>query len=132
MDSEYILKGKKENITSEVNLDNIKSKNNAKKIFDFISKFKLLSIIKNNKKKQRRLNNNISDYKKYFEIEIELIPIKNKYGKFNNNEDLYFHMYFNDNKEEIDKNYITKFNKVSKIKIIIDYPITSFANLFKY
>ena len=60
---------------------------------------------------QNRLNINISDYKEYSEnftsIEIEIIPKKNEYGKFinilNKKEEIYYHIYFNDNKKEVKK-----------------------------
>ena len=95
----------------------------------------ILQIIKYNKIIQKRLNININDYKKYYEtIEIEIIPIKDKYGKFINideNDKLYYHIYFNDNKEEIKNKYkIEEEDKVTKIKIIIDYQVKSFKELF--
>ena len=69
-----------------------------------------------------------------FFIEIEIIPTKDQYGKFiniNENDKLYYHIYFNDNKEEIkNKYYIEEEDKVTKIKIIIDYQVKSFKGLF--
>ena len=44
---------------------------------------------------------------------------------------IYYHIYFNDNKEEIKKNYLNKNENVSKIKIIINYQIKSFEKLFE-
>ena len=59
------------------------------------------------------INININDYKEYSEkyssIEIELKPVNNKYGKFNNSkrkDEKYYHIYFNNNIEEIKRNYI--------------------------
>ena len=43
----------------------------------------------------------------------------------------FFHIYFNDNKEEIKRNYINKFDKVVKIKIILEYPIKCLDILFR-
>ena len=67
-------------------------------------------------------------------IEIEIIPTKGKYGKFidiKENDKLYYHIYFNDNKEEIKNKYeIYEEDKVTKIKIIIDYQVKSFKYLF--
>ena len=63
------------------------------------------------KKIQNRLNLDVKDYKEYSEIEIEIIPTKDKYGKFINideNDELYHHIYFNDNKEEIKNKYEIK------------------------
>ena len=47
----------------------------------------------------------------------------------------YFHIYFDDNKEEVKRKYYSELNnrdEVSKIKIIIDYQVKSFQDLFKY
>ena len=115
-------------------------------------KKKKLEIVRYNKKIQNRLNLSIKDYKEYSEtyssIEIEIITIKGGYGKFiniNEKDKLYYHIYFNDNKEEIKNKYrikeedgVTKHeyyieekDKVTKIKIIIDYQVKSFKKLFK-
>ena len=66
--------------------------------------------------------------------ESKIKPVSNKYGKFiNMNEnEKYYHIYFNDNKEEIKRNYFNKNDNVSKIKIIIDYQVKSFYKLFYY
>ena len=43
----------------------------------------------------------------------------------------YYHIYFNDNNEEIKNKYkINEEDKVTKIKIIIDYQVKSFNGLF--
>ena len=80
----------------------------------------------------------VKNYKEYSEtftpIEIKIIPTKGKYGKFiniNENDKLYYHIYFNDNKEEIKNKYeINEEDKITKIKIIIDYQVKSFKELF--
>ena len=122
-------------------VDNIKNNYILKKIFDNLHKKKALEIIKNNKGGQKRLNININDYKKYVEIyspiEIEVIPypIELDYLKFINiekKEMAYYHIYFNNSKKEIKREYTNKDDKVKKIKIIIDYPVKSFENLFFY
>ena len=103
-----------------------------------MTKKKKLEIVKYNKKIQNRINLSVKDYKVYSEtftpIEIEIIPKKGEYGKFINIDEideLYYHIYFNDNKEEIKNKYkIQKEDKVSKIKIIIDYQVKSFFKLF--
>ena len=104
-----------------------------------MTKKKKLEIVKYNKKVQNRLDLGVKDYKEYSEtyssIEIEIIPAKDKYGRFiniiNENDKLYYHIYFNDDKEEIKNiNKIKKEDKVTKIKIIIDYQIKSFKDLF--
>ena len=97
-----------------------------------------LNIVKYNKKIQNRLNLSINDYKECCKIEIELIPIPNSRGTFiniNENDEEYYHIYFNDNKEEIkrkDKNIIKTKDKVTKIKVIIDYQVQSFRDLFSF
>ena len=61
------------------------------------------------------------------------MPINNKYGEFiniDNEDEIYYHIYFNDNKEEIKRKYFNKNDNVSKIKIIIDYQVKSFGHLF--
>ena len=121
---------------SKININNIKSKYILKKIFGNLEMNKLLRIIIFNKKIQKKLNINIEDYKKCFSsIEIEISPYTNQYGKFinilNEEDKLYYHIYFNDNKEEIKRNYFSSEDKVERIKIIIDYRIISFEKLFE-
>ena len=104
-----------------------------------MKKNKSLEIIKYNKKLQKRLRININDYKEYFQyytpIEIELIIADNKYGKFINiseEDKKYYHIYFDNSKEEIHRNILNDGDKVKIIKIIIDYQIKSFKKLFSY
>ena len=130
----------KENESAKPNpiIENIKSKYILSKIYNNMTIRKKLEIVKYNKKVQNRLDLGVKDYKEYSEtftpIEIEIIPTKDKYGKFiniNENDKLYYHIYFNDNKEEIKNKYeINKKDKVTKIKIIIDYQVKSFKELF--
>ena len=138
MDSKDIINKEKE--IEKLNL--IKPKNKymkiksdyfLQKLFNNIQKKISLEIIKYNINIQKRLNININNYKNFSElyssIELEIIPIQNEYGSFINikEEDKnYFHIYFNNNKEEIKKTEIDKKDKVSKIIIIIDYQIKSF------
>ena len=59
----------------------------------------------------------------YSSIEIEIKTVKNKYDKFINidkENEMYYHIYFNNNKEEIKKNYLNENENVEKIKIVID------------
>ena len=108
-------------------------------LFNHLERKKLLYIIKYNKKLKKRMNININDYKefseKYSSIEIEIKPADNKYGKFINFEkenEKYYHIYFNNNnKEEIKRNYINKDEQIKLIKIIIDYQVESFYDLFE-
>ena len=138
MDSKSISKENKVELNSKNYFDNLKSDYFIQKVFVNIKRNKSLTIIKYNKKMQNRLNINIKDYKEYSElyssIEVEIIPIKNEYGKFINikGDKSYYHIYFNDDKKEIKKYSINKDDKISKIKIIIDYQIKSFGKLFNY
>ena len=88
----------------EIDLSNFNTNNitNMGRMFSGCSdeiKGKIKQQIKNIK---QRLNLNINDYKEYCEtyssIEIELVPVKDKFGKFININDknkLYIHIYFN-------------------------------------
>ena len=115
-------------------IEKIKSRYILSKIYNNMTIKKKLEIVKYNKRIQNRLNLSIKDYKEYCEIEIEIIPTRGKYGKFidiNKIDELYYHIYFNDNKEEIkNKDEIDEEDKVTKIKIIIDYQVKSFKDLF--
>ena len=118
-------------------LDKIRSPYILQNIFSIVRNFKRkLEIVRYNKYLQRRLGVDITQYKMFAIIEIELIPAKNKYGKFininNQEEEQYFHIYFNDSNEEINRNYLLENEKIDKIKIIIDFKVTSFYELFSY
>ena len=137
MYSENISKDKKDKIKSKSSFENLKSDYFLQRIF--MIKYKCLNIIKYNKKLQKRLNLNINDYKEYSQlyssIEIELKIDENKYGKFINISDKnkeYYHIYFDNSKEEIKRNYLNDNENVKKIKIKIDYEIKSFKDLFYY
>ena len=121
----------KENESAKPNpiLESLKSDYFLQKLYDIMPKKKKLEIVKYNKKVQNRLDLGVKDYKEYSEtyssIEIEIIPNKVTYGiKFiniNESDKLYYHIYFNDNKEE----------NVTKIKIIIDNQVNSLEKLFE-
>ena len=129
-------KNNKENERDKTNsfIDNIGSNYILSDIYDLMTKKKKLEIVKYNKKLQNKLNLSIKDYKEFSNIEIEIIPTKDKYGKFinvNKKDKSYYHIYFNDNIEEIKNQYeIKKRDKVRKIKVIIDYEVKSFEKLF--
>ena len=111
--------------------ENIKSKYILIKIFDNLPKKKMLKIIKENKAIQNKLEISLNDYMKYSEIfnpiEIEIIPIADIFAKFikrpKEEEKSYFHLYFNDEKEEIFDfpRSITDDIKKITVKIIIMY-----------
>ena len=91
--------------SNNINIYSIKCKYILKQIFNNLSQRNLLKMIKYSKAIQNELNISINDYKKFSQIEIELIPAENQYGEFihiNNKEDeKYYHIYFNNNTEEI-------------------------------
>ena len=113
-------------------LNNIKSIYIIKLIFKNIKKNKSFELIKYNKKIQKRLNLSLRDYIELSQIVIELIPIKSIHPKFINfiDERKYYHIYFNDEEKEIENNYFTKEDKITKIKICIDHQVTSLKELF--
>ena len=110
MDSKDIIntnKIEKLNIIKSINkFINIKSDYILKKLFTNMQKRISLKIIKCNINIQKRLNININNYKdfseKFSSIELDIIPIQNKYGPFikiKEENKKYFHIYFNNNKE---------------------------------
>ena len=89
-------------------------------------KKKSLEIIKYNNNIKNRIYISIKDYKEYSEIyssiEVGMGPVNNKCGKFiniNKENKIYFHIYFNNNKKEIKRNYWNAIENIEKIKIII-------------
>ena len=115
-------------------MQNLKSGYILQKIFNNLPLKKSLNLIKYNKKIKKRLKMNINNYKEYSEkyssIELEILPVNHNYGQFINikrGNEKYYHFYSNNDKKEIKRNY---FKKNEKIKIIMDYHITSFDNLF--
>ena len=95
--------------------------------------------MKYNKNIQEKLDIRINDYKKYYnKIEIKIIPKyyelkdKNKFINIEGGNISYYHIYCNDDeRNEIKRDYVTKDDNVTKIKIIIDEKIKSFTGLFK-
>ena len=132
-------KDKKNQIKSKNKFKNLKNDYFLRKVFNNLEKGRTLNMVKYNKYITKRININISDYREYSEkyssIEIEIKPVINKCGKFINIKDekkIYYHLYFNNNKEEIKRNYINENEEIKIIKIIIDYQVTSFKECFKY
>ena len=117
MEKQKVLNEKKEESSVDESgciPQTIKSKYMLQQIFSNLERKKFLEIIKLNKQLKNRLNITIKDYKEYQEIIIALIQDKNKYGKFINilkesksedeeNKGKYYHIFFNDNKNEINK-----------------------------
>ena len=129
-------------ILNQVKSDNIfdmlKSKFILKIIFNNLPKSRFLEFIKYNKKIQQRINLNKTDYiqfaKQYSSIKIEIIPANNNlYEKFitiDYANEKFYHIYFNNNKEETKRNYFLKYDNITKINVKIDYQVTSLYNLF--
>ena len=120
-------------------IQQIKSIYILKNILDYLPKKRVLLIIRYNKEIQNRLNLNFNNFKEYSKlystIEIELIPIENKYSNIINiskEYEPYYHIYFNDNKEETKKNYMEEKDIIKKINIKIEHQIKSFKGLFSY
>jgi len=120
-------------------LEDINSMYILENVLDFLIKSRTYKIIKYNKKIQNRLNINLNTYKNYSEsystIEIELIPTENKYTNIINLSEEYesdYHIYINDNKEEIKRKYIEPKDVAKKINIKIGHQVKSFKGLFSY
>ena len=120
-------------------LGKIKSLYILRKIFKYVHERVYLNIINYNKNIQKKINISIDTYIKYFnQIEIEIIvdnnKLKNKENKFINiNDEKYksfYHIYLDNSKKEINRNYITKNEIIAKIKVIIDMEIKSLSKLF--
>ena len=115
-------------------LNSVKSKYILKIIFGYLIDVKSLSIIRINKSIQNKIDIDINTYIEMCKIKINIYPIKEVEGKLINiieKERLYYHIYFDDNKEEIQNLSITKKDNVNKIKLIIDNKIDDLSKLFK-
>ena len=136
MNSENTDNKLKQNLSKTI-FDNLKTDYFLQILFNNLLKKKSLDIIKYNKNIKDRINISITDYKEYSEIfssiELEIIPVNNIYNNFiniNEGNKMYIHIYFSDNKDEIKRNYLEENEQIKIIKIIIDYPVKSFENLF--
>ena len=126
-------KGKSNKNEDNGNLDDVKSKFILKKIIAFILNKKIMKIIKYNKNMQHKLNLDINDYKKICQVEFEIKPFPNHYGKFINfikGEELNYHIFFNNSEKEEKRNFLKEKEIVIKIRVLLDYKIKSFYNLF--
>ena len=74
-------------VISKAYLTTIRNKYIIMKIFDNLSKIRILSLIKYNKKFQNIADITTEDYKYFSELEIELIPTENAREKFINIEE---------------------------------------------
>ena len=94
-----------------------------------------------NKKLQNIFGLGINDYKDNFEkIIIEIIPKnlyrydfhKEEFIKFKESNNSFYHIFFDDEKDEFKSSDVDNYERIKKIKIIIDYNIKTFEELFKY
>ena len=118
-------------------ISDIKSTNILKKMLDILNKKKLLSLIKHNKRFQEISNITINDYISYSNIVIEIKPkinlsnnVNYKFINFRKSDEKYYHIFFNDSKKEIRRNYLNKNDRVDKIKIVVNHQVNSFEYLF--
>ena len=124
-------------IKSKNIFDDLKSDYFLQKVCDNITKKKTLEIMNYNKKLQRRVKLTFNDYKEfsqlYSSIILELNLIENKYDKFINiqeDEEDFFHICFDNSKEEIKRDYLKQNEKVKIVKVKINYQVESFHDLF--
>ena len=117
--------------------EDLKSDYFLQKVCNYITRKKVLDIMKYNKRLQKRIKLNINDYiqfsQLYSSIIIELNLVENNYDKFINiteKEKEFFHIYFDNSNEEIKRYLINENEKVKMIKIIIDCQVKSFKKLF--
>ena len=96
---------------------------------------KSFKIIKYNKLIQDKLDISIIDYKNYYEqIEIEITPINvdEKNYFINGDYKSYYHIYFNNSKNEVQQNYFNKDDNVTKINIILSNESKYLSRLIYY
>lgn len=99
---------------------------------------KILKLFHYNKCLQKKLNISIEDYRdRYYQIVIEIKPGETKNNIRENvfirilrNNYNYYHIYFDDDKNEVKRNYLEYNEKVGKIKVYIDYKVKSIKALF--
>ena len=115
----------------------IKSNHILQRIFVNLNEYRYLQIIKYSKYIHNRLGVDEKNFKNHLKVELEIIPLINygendtKFINIENGKESYFHIYFDDSREEIKRNYLKKDEKVAKIKVAIDYDIESFKGLFE-
>ena len=121
-------------------LDNIKSSYILKELFKYVNEYKKLKLLNYNKTIQQRINLSIEDYKNYLSIKIEVKLIDN-YNvncnntfiskEFKNSYSSFIYVVLND--ETIERKIDSiKNDKISKVKIILNYDLNSYKDLFKH
>ena len=129
--------------SSKYNIYKIRSHNILQKIFNNLELKQELKLIKYNKWIQERIGIKKNDYKNFTKIIIEIIPAKyrktvgekefevNTFVNIDEGYESYFHIYFNNDNKEVNRNYIKEEDKIKKIKIILDREVNSLTGLFK-
>ena len=80
---------------------------------------------------------NYIDYYNKIEIMVEIDNIPSdiseniKFINLSKKDEAYYHIYFNDNTNEVKNNYFSKEDNISKVKIIVDPEIKSLNSLFQ-
>ena len=122
-------------------LNKIRSSYILLKVLKHLPKNNYLNIFKYNKKYQKKFYLSFDSYKRYYnEIEIELIPDKNELMLINDIDEFihiaekedksFYHIYFDNIKEEVKRNYIKKDENISEMKVVIDMDVKTIAKLF--
>ena len=111
----------------------IKSKYIIMQLFDNLQHDVLLSIINYNKSLQKIMNIKKADYEKEFsKIVIQINPKKNSKDAFINlKNNKSYHIYFSNKSGEIKQNFLQGKEKISSIKIILDYKIKKYLDYLK-
>ena len=118
----------------------INSKYIIQEIFNYIDLIRVLELVRYNKDIKNKLEVSKKNYEKIFnQIQIEIYPKDNLEFKANEQNIFinflggknYYHIFFDDNDEEIDRNYIQKGELIKKIKIMIEPEFNSLSGLFK-
>ena len=124
----------KNNSNKKSLIKKIRSEYIVKQILEHLNRIRLLAISQYNKKYQKMFDIQKEEYKKEsYRIEIEIIPVVDGKGKFINirkGYEAHFKIYFNYNRQEVNKTKILKKDKVGKIKVVIDYKNNAFYGLF--
>ena len=99
---------------------------------------KCLELIRFNKQYQNLLDISLNDYKTFYNIKIELYLIPKEQLKDGKNifistyKKAYTHIFFDNNKDEVDQNYITKNDNINKITIKIEKKAKVLCAMFYY
>ena len=107
-----------------------------KQILSHLKEKNLLKLIKHNKAFQNILNIGVKDYKDYNQVIIELTPVqyfkeKNYFFKYNySSDESAIHIFFNDDTEDKSRNYFNKEDKVTKIKMVLEWEVITLYELF--